>query len=175
MGHVEGTEQFEIGRNERDRGERHVEDIYDLLTRDHRSMRRLFDQLDAIPEEAPLVRQQVYLVLRKHILDHAEAEEEVVYERLGQSDNDEMQDLVLEAREEHALIEFVLEELDELEPSDDVWSAKIKVLRDLVERHIDDEEALQMPAMRRELDEEEALELAAIFVACKDELAEYDD
>jgi hypothetical protein len=175
MGHVDGQmETFE--QLTRDgRTERRVEDIYDLLTRDHRSMRRLFDQIEAIPEEAPLVRQQVYFVLRKAILDHAEAEEEVVYERLALAEDEELRDMIVEAREEHALIEFVIEEIDDIDPDDDVWSAKIKVLRDLVERHIDDEEALQLPAMRRELAEDENEELAAIFVACKDELAEYDD
>lgn len=157
------------------RTERRAPDIFELLARDHRSMRRLFDQLEAIPAHARRVREQVYLVLRKHILDHAEAEEDVVYQRFADSENPAMQNMIMAAREEHALVEFVLEDIDDVDASDDRWAVKIRVLRDLLERHIDDEEALQVPAMRRELEAGEAEELAAVFVACKDELAEYDD
>jgi hemerythrin-like domain-containing protein len=54
-------------------------------------------------------------------------------------------DLVAEAMEEHHVVTTLMEELKGLDPKDERYDAKFKVLMDNVEHHIEEEEGEMFP------------------------------
>jgi hypothetical protein len=142
--------------------------IFNLLTREHRELSKLMERIETTEDEGTEERSALFAELRRSLLSHAKAEERVVYERFARSDR--MAPRVLQAREEHGLAEHVLEEMGKLQPSDERWFAKFCVLRELVEHHIEEEEAEQFKIAKRQMDDEESARLAKSFLAAKEEL-----
>ena len=56
---------------------------------------------------------------------------------------------VRESAEEHRLMRELLSELAELDPQDQSYDAKVKVLKDIVEHHVQEEEERVLPRARR--------------------------
>lgn len=89
-----------------------------------------------------------------------EAEEKVVYERF---ENEEAtREVVLEGYEEHRLTKRLLGELSHGE-EDDKWTAKLKVLSEMIGHHVEEEEGQFFPAAREIVDEQQAEELGDKF------------
>jgi len=86
---------------------------------------------------------------------HSVSEEKTVYESL--SEMDELRMLILEGEAEHGMAKFKYEtlipRLSKMKILDDVTEAEIKVLAELIEHHIDEEETELFPKMRYHLDQ----------------------
>lgn len=86
---------------------------------------------------------------------HSEAEEKTVYESLSEMEELRMQ--ILEGEAEHGMAKFKYEtlipRLIKMKVLDDVTEAEIKVLAELVEHHIDEEETELFPKIRYSLDQ----------------------
>jgi len=158
-----------------------ADSIFDLLITDHRAVAGVFEQLKMeLEEDEP--KQEVCLDLLRKIdallTPHARAEEELVYPAFAASedaedgeDAEEARDAVAEGFEEHALVHQLCAQLKELPEVDDVWCAKAKVMMDLVEHHVREEENTMIPAARKILQKEEALALASEFLSGKERIA----
>lgn len=85
-------------------------------------------------------RSELYDRLRHDFLSHSEAEERAFYSALG--DRPEMSELVSWARENHAIVLYLLEELGAIASDTEEWLAAVKTLKDNVELHTEDEEEL---------------------------------
>ena len=85
---------------------------------------------------------------------HSESEEKTVYESL--SEMDDLRKLILEGEAEHGMARFKYEtlipRLQKMKTLDDSTEAEIKVLAELIEHHIDEEESELFPRMRQGLD-----------------------
>jgi len=85
---------------------------------------------------------------------HSQAEEKTVYESL--SEMEDLRMLILEGEAEHGMAKFKYEtlipRLSKMKILDDVTEAEIKVLAELIEHHIDEEETELFPRMRYNLD-----------------------
>lgn len=85
---------------------------------------------------------------------HSQAEEKTVYESLSEMEN--LRKLILEGEAEHGMAKFKYEtlipRLAKLKRLDDVTEAEIKVLAELIEHHIDEEESELFPRMKKNLD-----------------------
>jgi hemerythrin superfamily protein len=154
-------------------------DIFELLKNDHRDVKHLFDEIQGRAEDDEVEgdadeRLALFHELRIQLLAHAKAEARVVYSELEL--HLELVQTILEAREEHGLVEHVLDEMTGMDSADDVWMAKLKVLRDLVEHHVEEEEEAQFPPAKKVIDEEKRKQLAEAFMAAKaEELTMLDD
>ena len=62
--------------------------------------------------------------------------------------------MVLEALEEHKLVKTLLGEIAALTPADDEFDAKMKVLRENVEHHVEEEETEMFPEAKKQLSDE---------------------
>lgn len=86
---------------------------------------------------------------------HSEAEEKTVYESLSEMEELRMQ--ILEGEAEHGMAKFKYEtlipRLIKMKVLDDVTEAEIKVLAELVEHHIDEEETELFPKIRYSLEQ----------------------
>ena len=152
------------------------DDILNLLKNDHRDVKQLFDEIQGRAEDGEVDGDQIALFheLRVQLLAHAKAEARVVYPEFEVYP--ELAQMILEAREEHGLVELVLDEMDGMDSPDDVWMAKLKVLRDLIDHHVEEEEEDQFPAAKKVIDEERRKQLADAFLTAKvDEMKILDD
>ena len=78
-----------------------------------------------------------------------------------QAGTEELKKIVREGVEEHAQVKTLLSELSELKGTDKVFKAKLKVLIENVEHHVEEEEDEMFPLVEDELDEETRVNLAA--------------
>jgi hemerythrin-like domain-containing protein len=71
----------------------------------------------------------------------------------------ELNAIVLEALEEHHLVDDIVEQLKDTPFDDEHWSAKFKVTKENVEHHIDEEEKEMFKLVRANFSAEELEEL----------------
>ena len=127
-----------------------VMDALELIKRDHKRLRKLLEQtLEAEGAE----REQRLDHLRTELVAHERMEEEVLYPRLR--DEKKTHEPVLEGYEEHHVADVILDELLDVPPETDLWKAKVKVLKENVEHHMDEEEDELFKGARAALDREE--------------------
>lgn len=107
---------------------------------------------------------------------HSEAEEQTIYALMTEkAEEDEAEQLVMEAEIEHKLAKSLVEELEEGNYKDE-WTteiaAKAKVLAEVVEHHAEEEEDEFFKAIRETLDKSERLDIGTQFQQKCDEIAE---
>lgn len=84
-----------------------------------------------------------------NFLKHQHREVEALFERLE----------VSVAYEEHALVKNVIEGLERLDPAQEEYEAKLRVLMDLVQHHVDEEEGTMFKIAHKFFTKEELEEL----------------
>ena len=128
--------------------------VFDLLEKDHEAAKRLLARLEATTERATKTREEGFAQLRTALDMHARLEERFFYPELKEAAA--TRDMTLEALEEHRIVKRLLSEIDGTATDSDEWSAKLKVLKDNVEHHIEEEEGALFPKARKVLGAEEA-------------------
>lgn len=131
------------------RGNDKKADPFSLLKQDHRTVEELFKQL----EEGTGDRNQLFRQLKSELELHTQIEETIFYPAL--KNDEETRDIVLEAFEEHKGVKTLLQEMDTLSKQDERWDAKLKVLKENVEHHVEEEEGEMFQKAKDVLSEEE--------------------
>lgn len=146
-------------------------DAITLLEQQHAAVDDLLDRFDEARDDQE--RAEVVRLLVNDLRAHATIEEELFYpvlrERLG------LHDQVLEDLEEHHLVDVLLDELEGMDPTDERFAAKVEVLAELVDHHVEEEEEDLFPAVRRGLDEDVLTELGRRMQQRSEELHFDDD
>jgi peptidoglycan hydrolase-like protein with peptidoglycan-binding domain/hemerythrin-like domain-containing protein len=108
-----------------------------LLKRQHRDVRALFKEIEtADGQQARSLLEQ----LTKSLELHMRLEEEMFYPAIQQLSSKKAADVALEAFEEHGVVKLVLEQLPSADPDDERFHAKMTVLMELIEHHVEEEE-----------------------------------
>ena len=117
-----------------------------FLEDQHRAALRLLEALMATTERAVKTRTQLLEKLEGELYHHMLLEEEIVYPAL-ETAVERKQDLRPShiARAEHDAMKAMLKELGTADPASLGFSAKLKVLKDLIEQHVAHEEASVFP------------------------------
>lgn len=132
------------------RGER--KDAISLLKKDHQLVQDLLQKLESSSGRASRSRDELLSEIDQELKTHSLIEEEIFYPAFKKSvRKKDQQKLYFEAREEHHLVDMVLEEFEDAEDNES-FSAKCKVLKDLVEHHIEEEERQMFPLARKAMD-----------------------
>jgi hemerythrin-like domain-containing protein len=97
---------------------------------------------------------------------HEIIEEEIFYPELKA--HPKAQDIVLEAFEEHHVVDLLMSELESLDVSDETWGAKALVMKENIEHHIEEEEGEMFTQARRVFDKEELENLGERMAARKE-------
>lgn len=113
-------------------------DFFKLLKKDHEKVKEILERLNDSNENQVEERNRLFSQLKTELLPHMAAEEKEFYPNIEY--NHDFKKDVLEAYEEHKSARNVLFELDSMRPDNVDWSAKIQVLKELIEHHIDEEE-----------------------------------
>ncbi len=117
-------------------------DIFELLKKDHESVLSLFDELEQMEQKESRKKSsrqdKVFNQLKQEIEAHTQGEEELLYPQL--QEDEDLHPMILEAVEEHHVAKMLLGELGGMPEKNEQWSAKLTVLRENIEHHIDMEE-----------------------------------
>ncbi|HEY0706694.1 MAG TPA: hemerythrin domain-containing protein, partial [Polyangia bacterium] len=85
------------------------------------------------------------------------------------------EDMLLEAAEEHLSVKRLIADLLELDAKDDTFEAKVMVLKEQIEHHVEEEEKELFPKVKKLLDEETMLSVEQEMAATEQELLEAGD
>ena len=143
-------------------------DAFELLEKDHRKVEGIFAQLEPTTERAVKTREELFEKLRTELEVHTQIEETILYPVLKKVS--ETREITFEGYEEHHVAKILLEELSQMEVDSEVWTAKLKVLKENVEHHVEEEEGEMFKEARAELSQEQIDELGAKMEAAKKEL-----
>jgi len=129
----------------------------DLLKKQHRQVEKLFKQAEKT--EDPRERRQIMDAIASALKLHTKIEEEIFYPAVREMRTSKAQEMVEEAFEEHHVVDLVLAELPEVDPEDERFAAKMTVLSELVEHHVEEEEEEMFPMAEKKLGAERMKEL----------------
>jgi len=138
---------------------------FTLLKEDHKKVGGILEKIDATTERGVKTREELFTQLKTELDIHAEIEETIFYPVLEK--HDETRDITLEGIEEHRIVKELLAELDAMAKDDEVWTAKMSVLKENVEHHVEEEEGEMFPKARKALTEEEIETLGTRMEAAK--------
>lgn len=139
----------------------------DLIHEHHEQMKTLLDK--TLKQNEPAEREHLLDHLRSQLVIHERMEEEILYPALHKSER--AKDIVLEGYEEHHVVDVLLDELMDIPPDIDLWQAKVKVLKENVEHHIEEEEDELFKNAKKVLDREQLDDLGAQMEALRRESA----
>jgi len=140
---------------------------FELLKQDHKKVSGIFEKLEPTTERGVKTREELFAQLKQELDIHARIEETIFYPAIKEAK--ETKDITLEAYEEHNVVKQLLAELDELSKDDETWGAKLKVLKENVEHHVEEEEGEMFPSAREVLSPEQIEELGTRMEASKKE------
>lgn len=127
-------------------------DALALLKKDHDQVKKMLKDLDDTTDRAIKTRQDLFERLKFSLTVHEQMEEAVLYPAL--KEHAETKDIVLEAYEEHDVVNTILGELEQTPFDDETWHAKLTVMRENLEHHIEEEEDEMFGQVRHLFDKE---------------------
>ena len=110
----------------------------DLLKKQHREVKALFKKLEGT--DNPRMRRQLMNEMARSLEGHTLIEEEIFYPAIRGLETRKAEEMVLEAYEEHHVVKLVLAELPRVNPEDERFEAKMTVLSELIQHHVEEEE-----------------------------------
>jgi len=120
-------------------------DAIALLKADHRAVEKLFGQFEKArdTDRKKALADKICLELRVHM----QMEEEIFYPTSREYLKDE--DIVDEAVVEHAAAKDLMGEIAGMEPGEELYDAKMTVLREQIEHHVEEEEDEYFPKVKK--------------------------
>lgn len=148
----------------------------DLLKADHAKVKDILSQLSDSTERALKKRVELLGKLEMEITIHTRLEEEILYPAFKAAGSKEQDVMYFEAKEEHRTVDsLVLPDLKLTDPGTPEFSGRVKVVKELLEHHIEEEETEMFPQAKKLLGKEKLEELGAQMEAmkaiCKKEMA----
>jgi hemerythrin superfamily protein len=128
-----------------------------LLKNDHKEVKRVFrefERAEDVEKKRAAVDRMIELLTM-----HTYLENEVMYPEVRKALPD-LEDDVLESYEEHHVADVLCNELLDLDPRDEHFDAKVTVLIENVEHHIEEEESDWFPKVREGMGRKALLDLA---------------
>lgn len=126
-------------------------DAVEMLKTDHRKVKDLFKQFSELGDRAHVSKQKLAAQIFQELEIHSKLEEEIFYPAVRQVGEKELGEVVAEGLEEHHVVDVLIEEIRALSPEDEAFDAKMKVLCENVEHHIEEEETEMLPDAKRKL------------------------
>jgi hemerythrin superfamily protein len=123
-------------------------DAIELLMQDHKKVQKVFKEFEKSKDE--LSDEQKGSMVRQCCMElkiHTQIEEEIFYPAAREAIEDE--DLVDEAEVEHASAKQLIDELEGMEPGEELYDARFTVLGEYVNHHIKEEEHSLFPEVKK--------------------------
>jgi hypothetical protein len=144
-------------------------DAISLLKDDHSKLKKLLTELDSTTERGVKTRQELFAKVKQELTVHEKIEEEIFYPAL--KEHPKTKEIVLEAYEEHHVVDTVMAEIEGVPFDDETWGAKLTVMKENIEHHIEEEENEMFKQARQVFDESELEALGERMAARKEQAA----
>ena len=131
----------------------------ELLKEDHKKVSGIFAQLEETTERAEKTRTELFTKLKQELDVHAHIEETIFYPSIKREA--ETREITLEGFEEHKVIKNLLADIEQADPTTEQWTAKLKVLKENVEHHVEEEEGEMFKGAREVLTAQQIEEMGA--------------
>ncbi len=141
-------------------------DAITLLKQDHREVEEMFSRFEKAGKGATRRKEQLRDSIVEALSRHASIEELVFYPAVRQQVRGAESD-VLEALEEHHIVKVALRELEDMDPSDERFNAKMTVMMENVRHHVKEEERELFPEVRRALSRTQLVEIGEALEEAK--------
>lgn len=119
----------------------------DMLREDHKKVKGIFEQFENT--EDPQQKKQLCQECIAELKIHTKLEEELIYPVMKE-EGEELKELINEANEEHHVVDLIIAELEGMDPEEENFDAKFKVLSESVKHHIEEEEGETFPKAEEE-------------------------
>lgn len=130
----------------------------ELLKADHERVKGILAQLSDSTERGVKKRTELLDKLEIELTLHTKLEEEILYPAFKEAGGKEEAIMYHEAKEEHRAVDsLVLPDLKNTDPGSLEFTGRVKVVKELLEHHIEEEEE-EMFKQARELMKKEELE-----------------
>jgi hemerythrin superfamily protein len=136
-----------------------------MLKQQHREVEKLFKQLEAAKSAGP--RTKAFYEIADALAVHATIEERHFYPGVKET---QTEDILLESVEEHLEIKRVIADLLDMDADEDEFMAKVKVLQEDIEHHVEEEEGELFPKVEKLFDDEALESLGAAMEETAEEL-----
>ena len=147
-----------------------------MLKSDHALVKRLLRELNEIEGQSKTAnakRERLVADIERELKTHAQIEEEVfypVFKAAAERQRTGDEELFYEAAEEHHLVDMVLPAIKAARTSSPEFAAKCRVLKDLVEHHVREEEGQMFQSARQLFDDDQLREIGELMQARKDSI-----
>jgi hemerythrin-like domain-containing protein len=124
-------------------------DACDLLDADHKAVKKMFAEFEELTEARGNTREkkrQLADKICRELTVHTQIEEEIFYPAVRKAVNDEL--MMDEAEVEHASARDLIAQIQEMEPGDAIFDAKVLVLGEYVDHHVKEERTEMFPKAR---------------------------
>jgi hemerythrin superfamily protein len=138
-----------------------------MLEQQHREVEELFEKFEKSGDNAKKTKERLCREISDHLAIHAELEEKIFYPEAKQDNTEE---ILRESVEEHLGVKRILADLIESGPEDEQFDAKMKVLQEQVEHHVEEEEQELFPKVRKACSKEELEEMGMRMEELMEEL-----
>jgi hemerythrin superfamily protein len=125
-------------------------DAITLLKDDHKTVEQLFRRYEKAGDRAHAEKRNLVDRFTEALSVHAAIEEQLFYP-VARATVPGTEDMALESLEEHHIVKWVLAELEDMDPGDERFDAKVTVLIENVRHHVREEEQEFFPRVRDEL------------------------
>lgn len=130
------------------------QDAIALLIEDHETVKSLFEQYEELGDRAHVSKHKLALQICEELTRHTMIEEEIFYPAVRKAIKDD--DIMDESLVEHASAKDLIAQIQSMEPTEDLFDAKVKVLSEMIDHHVEEEESEMFPKVRKtKLDLEE--------------------
>ena len=121
------------------------QDAVALLKADHRAVEKLFSQFEKASDEGR--KQQLAEQICMELRIHTQIEEEIFYPTSREFLKDD--EIVNEAIVEHQAAKDLIDQIEAMAPSDEMFDAKVGVLKEQIEHHVEEEEKEYFPQLQK--------------------------
>jgi hypothetical protein len=139
-----------------------------LLEEDHRKMKKLLAEADSTTERGVKTRTELLATIKQELTVHEAIEEEIFYPAL--KEHPKAKEIVLEGYEEHHVVDMVMAEIEATPVDDEQWGAKLSVMKENIEHHIEEEEGEMFKQARQVFERSELERLGERMQARKEQL-----
>jgi len=122
----------------------------DLLKTEHEKVKGILNQLSESTDRALKKRAELLEKLELEITIHTQLEEQILYPAFKEAGGKEQDEMYYEAKEEHRTVDsLVLPDLKSTDPSTPEFAGRVKVVKELLEHHIEEEETEMFPQAKK--------------------------
>jgi hypothetical protein len=133
--------------------------ILDTLHQQHEMVKQMFKKIESSEDNAQ--KEKLFTELKNNLVPHMKGEEKLFYPLL--EDKDKYKEEVLHGYEEHHAAKLFVKEIEGMSPSDERWDAKVGVLSDMIDHHVESEEEKIFKYAREYLSNDQMMEIGDKF------------